>query len=365
MNDTLTKRAGLPRGEVRHNQFGGSIGGPIWKQKHFFFVNTELLRNLEASSSRTVNVPTPAESNGLIPYTDSNGVQRTLDLSNQITPLRAKLLALYPQPNTSLPGGNYNAGLAIGLNDYQFTIRTDHHFTDRDIVTTRTSWNLNDQVYIIDLFGGPYIPGFPLPNPERTTNGTLGYTHIFGPQLVNEARIGVNRYGNILANGDQRSASDFGLPNGTNANGIPSISFAQGGLADLGGLDWYNRDQDETTVFASDSLNLLRGSHNIKFGGEGARHHFNTRGAENERGSVFFDGSRNTLIPKIPANALANVLTDLMPGLPYEATITTGEFGRGYRQWSWALFAQDSWRATSRLTLITGCATSTVLPTQR
>jgi hypothetical protein len=350
-NDTLTKRAGLPRGVVHHNQFGASVGGPIWKQKHFFFVNTELLRNLEASSSRTVNVPTAGERAGMIPYTDSSGVRRVLDLSNQITPVSARLLALYPQPNSASTAGNYTAGLAIGLHDYQYTARTDHHLTDRDIVTVRTAWNLNDQVYIIDLFGGPYIPGFPLPNPERTTNGTLGYTHIFGPQLLNEARIGVNRYGNILANGDQRNAAQFGLPNGTNANGIPSISFAQGGLADLGGLDWYNRDQDETTVFASDVVSVLRSAHSLKFGGEISRHQFNTRGAEDERGSIFFDGSRNTLIPKTPANALSNVLADLMLGLPFEATITTGDFGRGYRQTSWALFAQDSWRATRRLTL--------------
>ena len=337
-NDTLRKRGGLGRGQVRHNQFGGSIGGPIWKQKHFFFVNTEFLRNLEASNSRTVNVPTPAERKGLIGYTDPTGVRRVLDLSNQITPVSKRLLALYPEPNTSLSGGNYTAGLAIGLHDYQYVARTDHHFSDRDVVTVRTAWNLNDQTYIIDLFGGPYIPGFPLPNPERTTNGTLGYSHIFGPQLLNEARVGVNRYGNILANGDQRNASEFGLPNGTNANGIPSITFAQGGLADLGGLDWYNRDQNETTVFASDVVNVLRRSHSLKFGVELSRHQFNTRGASNQRGSIFFDGSRNALIPKTPANAEANVLADLMLGLPYQATITTGSFGRGYRQWSWAWF---------------------------
>jgi hypothetical protein len=350
-NDTLRKRGGLERGEVRHNQFGGSLGGPIWKQKHFFFVNTELMRNLEASGSRTVSVPTGAERSGLIPYTDTTGAARVLDLSSQITPVSKRLLALYPNPNTSLAAGNYTAGLAIGLHDYQYSARTDHHLSDRDIVTVRTVWNLNDQVYIIDLFGGPYIPGFTLPNPERTTNGTLGYTHIFGPGLLNEARIGVNRYGNILANGDQRNASDFGLPNGTNANGIPSITFAKGGLADLGGLNWYNREQNENTFFGSDIVSVLRRSHSMKFGAELTRHHFNTRGATDERGSIFFDGSRNTLIPKTPANEDANVLADLMLGLPFEATITTGAFGRGYRQWSWAWFAQDSWRATRRLTL--------------
>lgn len=350
-NDTLTKRAGLPRGEVRHHQFGGSLGGPIWKQKHFFFVNTELMRNLEVSGSRIVNVPTADERRGLIPYQDAAGAPRVLDLSSKITPVSARLVALYPQPNSSLANGNYFAGLAIGLHDYQYHVRTDHHFTERDIVTLRTSWNLNDQTYLIDVFGGPYIPGFTLPNPERTNNGTIGYTRVAGPGLVNETRLGVNRYSNILANGDQRNAADFGLPNGSSANGIPSISFAQGGLASLGGLSWYNREQDELTVYASDTVSVLRGAHSVKLGAEGSRYHFNTRGADNLRGTIFFDGSRNSLLPKTPANAKANVLTDLLLGLPYQATITVGQFGRGYREWAWAAFAQDSWRATRRLTL--------------
>ena len=96
-NDTLSKRAGLERGKVRHNQFGGSLGGPIWKQKHFFFVNSELLRNLEGSQTRTSFVPTAAQKTGVISYVDASGASRILDLSNRITPLSAKLLKLYPR----------------------------------------------------------------------------------------------------------------------------------------------------------------------------------------------------------------------------------------------------------------------------
>ena len=350
-NDTFSKRSGLPRGTVRHNQFGGSLGGPIQKNKHFFFVNTELLRNLEESETRTSSVPSLDQRQGLISYFDGNGNPARLDFSNRITPLSTKLLALYPAPNSNVPGGNYNAALAIALSDYQYHVRTDHYFSQRDIVTLRTSWNLNDQIYVVDRFGGPYIPGFTLPNPERTTNGTLGYLHTFSPQLVNEARLGVNRYGNLLANGDQRNATEFGLPNGSSANGIPTIAFAQGGLAGLGGLPWYNREQDELTVYGSDSVSILRGSHSLKTGAEFSRYHFNTRGAENQRGSIFFDGSRNTIIPKTAANAESNVLVDLLLGLPYQATITVGQFGRGYREWAWAGFVQDRWRTSKRLTL--------------
>ena len=350
-NGTLNNRAGLPRGTVRHHQFGGTLGGPIWKNKHFFFLNAELLRNLEGSETRTSHVPTAQESQGLISYLDPAGRPATLDLRDRITPVSARLLALYPSPNANSAAGNYTAPLQISLNDYQYNLRTDHYFTGRDVVTPRTSWNLNDQTYIIDRFGGPYIPGFPLPNPERTTNGTIGYLHTFSSSTVNEVRLGVNRYGNFLANGDNRDAAAFGLPNGSDANGIPTISFAQGGLAGLGGLAFYNREQNELTVFLSDTVSLLKGSHNVKFGGSGTRYHFNTRGASNSRGTLSFDGSRNTLIPKSTANSQANALADLLLGLPYRATITVGQFGRGYRQWAWAGFVQDSWRATRRLTL--------------
>jgi len=350
-NDTFSNRAGLPRGVVRHNQFGGSLGGPIWKQKHFFFVNTEILRNLEASETRTSFVPTADQRRGLIPYADSAGRSRVLDLSSRVTPLSAKLLSLYPLPNSNQPGGNYTASLAIALHDYQFHIRTDHHFTQRDLVTVRTSWNLNDQVYIVNRFGGPFIPGFPLANPERTTNGTLGYLHTFSPAISNEVRIGVNRYGNILGNGDSRDATGFGLPNGSSANGIPSVTFSAGGLADLGGLPWYNRDQNETTVHFSDSVSVLRGAHSMKFGGEVTRYHFNTRGANNQRGTISFDGSRNDLVAKTPVNGLANTFADLLLGLPFQAAITVGQFGRGYRETAWALYAQDTWRVNRHLSL--------------
>ena len=353
-NDTFSNRAGQKRPTVRHNQFGGTFGGPIWKQKHFVFVNVELLRNLEASETRTSFVPTADERRGLIPYQDAAGKQQVLDLTGQIVPISAKLVALYPLPNAPVSkAGNYTTPLSIGLNDYQFHVRTDHHLTNKDSVTARVSWNLNDQIYIIDRFGGPYIPGFTLPNPERTANGTVAYSHTFSTAVVNEARFGVNRYTNALANGDTRNAAQFGLPNGSNANGIPYVSVS-GGLDSLGGLPWYNRNQNELTVYESDSLSVLRGRHSFKFGGELSRYQFNTRGASDERGTLYFDGQQNTLISKIDGNALdllANNLTDLLLGLPFKATITTGQFGRGYREWATAFFAQDSWRLTPRLTV--------------
>lgn len=356
-NSTFSNSAGLPRGEVRQNQFGGSIGGPIIKNKHFFFANTEFLRNIESSETRVTGVPTAAERGGLLRYTDAAGASRTLDLSSRVTPLSRKLLDLYPAPNFADPSGtglNYNTNLPIALNDYQYHVRTDHYLTSRDTAGVRVSWNLNDQVYVINRFGGPYIPGFSLPNPEETVNGTGHWSHTFTPRVINEARFGVNRYTNNLANGDQRNAATFGLPNGSNANGIPAISFNAGSLEMLGGQPWFNREQNEATIHFADSVNWIIGRHTIAFGGDISRFQFNTRGAYNQRGSLTFDGSLNTLLPKTAANQRANALADFLLGLPNSASITTGNFGRGYRQWLYSLYVQDDWRLSRRLTLTYG-----------
>jgi hypothetical protein len=353
--DTFNRRAGLPKGKLRQNQFGGSAGGPLYGRRHFFFGNAEFLRIIEGVETRRTSVPTAEEARGLLRYREG-GVERTVDLGSRINGVSRNLLGLYPAPNAAggADGLNYNSSLLIRLNDYQTHGRTDHYLTERDVVNVRVSWNRNDQEYVINRFGGPYIPGFSLPNPEKTINGGVGYTRTAGPAVVNEFRVGVNRYANPLANGDRRSAEEIGLPNGSVANGIPSVVFRGGTLEPLGGLGWFNRDQNETTYQVGDSLSVLAGRHSLKVGGGVLRQHFNTRGAFNQRGTVVFDGSRNPVIPRIPGNERASLLADFLLGLPAEASITVGQFGRGYRQWTWSGFAQDSWRATGALTVHLG-----------
>ncbi len=355
-NSTFGTRAGLPRGKLRQNQYGGSIGGPIFSNKHFFFGNFEQLRILEGVETRVVSVPAPDERNGLIRYRDAAGAQQTLNLGSRINPVAKRLLDFYPQPNTAAAGPlNYTSALTIGLVDTQHHVRTDHHLTERDMVTVRVSRGNNDQEYIINRFGGPYIPGFSLPNPEKTINGTVGYLRTFSARLVNEFRFGVNRYSNDLANGDRTTPSSVGLPNGNEiANGMPSVTFSGSAIEPLGGLDWFNRQQNELTAMVSDSVSYLAGQHSFKFGGEVTKMQFNTRGASSQRGTISFDGSRNGLIPRIAGNERAGALADFLLGQPYEASIVVGQFGRGYRQSQFALFAQDSWRASSKLTLNLG-----------
>ncbi len=352
-NNTFGVRAGLPRGLLRQNQYGASLGGPIVREKHFFFGNFEQLRITEGVETRLVSVPTAAERSGLIPYRDAAGSSQLLDLRSRVNPISQRLLGLYPEPNASVAGPlNYNAPLTIALVDTQFHIRTDHHWTSRDLVSFRISRNNNEQEYVINRFGGPYILGFSLPNPEKTIHGTISYLRTVSSQALNEFRFGMNRYANDLANGDAARPSDFGLPNGNEtANGIPSITFTGAALESLGGQPWFNREQNELTTMVSDTFSQLAGRHSLKFGAEFTRFQFNSRGAFNQRGTISFDGSRNGLIPRLPGNERSGVLADFLLGRPNEASIVVGAFGRGYRQSLYSFFAQDSWRITPRLTL--------------
>jgi outer membrane receptor protein involved in Fe transport len=135
---------------------------------------------------------------------------------------------------------------------------------------------------------------------------------------------------------------------------MPSVTFAGSAIEPLGGLNWFNRVQNELTTMISDSVSYLAGRHSFKFGGEITKMQFNTRGATNQRGTISFDGSRNGLIPRISGNERAGAFADFLLGQPYEASIVVGQFGRGYRQSHYALFAQDSWRATPQLTINLG-----------
>lgn len=352
-NNTFNNRAGLPRGVVRQNQFGGSLGGPVIRNRTFFFVNTEILRNIESSESRLTSVPTADERLGRLRYRDAAGQLRTLDLGQQATPIGRRLIELYPAPNTS-GSLNYNTGLPINLNDHQYTIRGDHTLSEKLAGFVRFSRNVNDQTYVINRFGGPLVPGFSLVNPEKTMNGVLSYIWTPRPSLTYQSRTGFNRYTNDLGNGDGLNAAPFGIPNGSDANGIPNITFAAGNLETLGGLPWFNRIQNETSYFSAYNLSWVKGRHTWQFGGEFSTFHYNTRGAFDQRGSLGFDGSRNGVIPLTPENARSAALADLLLGRPYVATITTGQFGRGFRQTVWSGFAQDTWRVTRALTLTYG-----------
>jgi hypothetical protein len=203
-NDAMDARtffaAQKPR--LRYNLFGASIGGPVVKNKTFFFFNYEGIRS-KTEVTQIANIPSPAEITGDF----SNSAQIIRDPStqvpfagnripvNQLDPVGAKIAALYPAPN--VPGrpsssSNYQANQLTDSPQNIFIARIDHVFNDRDRLYGRFLGRTNPQV------GGPI---FPTPGIDsynqivKTTDYDIAgtWTHSFTPTFINEARYSWDR----------------------------------------------------------------------------------------------------------------------------------------------------------------------------
>jgi len=233
----------------KRNQFGGNLGGPIIKERFFFFTSYEGLRqrqrldvnSLVLSDAQRALATDPAivKLLPLIPhanFADSSGTPRFVGSAN--APVDADQWSL---------DMNYNLKVQDQLHGYYNLYRT------LSSEPTRT---------------GNTIPGF-----GNTTNVlrqvfTFNETHTFSACAVNEIRLGFNRFSSSNIPNAQLNPLDFGINNGiTHPIGLPQISVA-GGALNFGGPSAQPSGRGDTTLVAADTVNYLNGQHSLKFGGE-------------------------------------------------------------------------------------------------
>jgi hypothetical protein len=357
-NDNFDARNFFDRGtkpEFRQNQFGGTVGGPIIKNKIFYFANYEGLR-LAKALTRTFTVPSAAMRAGQFttpirdPQTGQNFANNVIP-DNRISPVSKALLAFLPQPNLTTATGANLVGSPQQINDNnQFTLKTDFRVGNNDTAFARYTF------YDVDAYN-PYgfvqfasspisVPGFGLFTRQRSQNLVLSETHIFNPLLVGEFKFGFNRTagGQLQENNgvDLSSLNIAGYSRDPIDRGIPRITI--GTLNAFGDVATpiTRRDNDFQVGY---NLSYFLGKHNLNFGGMYRRLQFNPLVSSNKRGQFTFNNA---------AGFTGNAFGDFLLGLPQTAQGGAGSLAIYLRGNEWHGYIQDNWKATKRLSVNLG-----------
>lgn len=346
--------ASEPKPRYIRNQFGGAFGGPIKRDRTFFFADYEGTRSREGIT-RITNVPTAAERAGNFsqslfgvptnPFTGQpfdNGIIPDFF----INPVGRAIASLYPLPNRNVPFQNFVASPTLRDDNDSFDVRIDHNLTDKaDLVFRYSFGNRN----LFEPFTGPsfsLIPGFGDDVSRRSQNGMVALTLVPTPNLVNESRAAFSR---VAASVKQEASvlnSEVGLPTISARERDAGLSFITiTGFSPLG--DEGNNPQNSVTnvyQFLNNS-SYVRGNHLIKFGADLRFSQQNAFRDVESRGRLQFSP-----FGQITGNALG----DLLLGFPFLTSIAMVDNPQQIRTESYNFFINDSYRATNRLTLTAG-----------
>ncbi len=356
--------AGFPKSEYRQNQFGGTLGGPIRKDKTFFFGYYEGFRNRQGETLNDVRVPSALERQGdfsqdgpLLNFFAPGG-PAPLPGSQVpfIDPTAQNMLNLYPLPNATDANGIlnlYNTTQILRDSEDQWGLRVDHYLSSRDALSFRYMF-LNGTRFDPLSTSGAGVPGFPVGENHRTQNFVAQSTHTFSPSLVNIARFAFLRnkflFDEHLNNTSPASLGFQYPPTLGVAAGPPFIQFGGGGYASIGDPITGPRDTYENAFTVAESLTWIRGRHELKFGGDYRRDQINVINGIASNGFFVF-------VPAPLSNAFANFLI----GQPLlflqgggDQPGGGGDLSRGLRGNDLDFYAQDTYKFTPRLTLNLG-----------
>jgi len=352
------------------NQFGATLGGPIIKNKTFFFFSYEGLR-LSQQVAGLGTVPLPEMVNGdfrhlltlptpirvLNPFTGANfRVPNVID-SELINPIGKALAGYYPAPTAVTaagrqPASNYSLGAKRTDNLNQVSVRADHAFSAKDsmLLTYNTFDDLAFEVNNT-VCGSRVIPGFGCTVGLTPKLAGLGETHIFSPSLINEFRFGFQTFENPR-NGEDETidfVKQFNIPgvrlDGPAYPGVPSTQVQ--GFASLGAPTNFPQIRIDLTYQASDNITYNRGKHTFKGGFDWRLFQTNRTQISNGRGSFTFNAQTSTLTSGYS-------FADLLLGLPtftQRAPLNPRLYNRT-TMYSW--FFQDDWKLRPNLSINLG-----------
>src|SRR5271168_394181 len=337
---------GTPKGIFQNNQFGGALGGPIRKDRTFFFMDYEGLREKGLQSSASC-VPT---ANDIAFYAPTSG-----DVTS-INPVISALLAAgkgWPTPTgTGSCLGNPTDGAAVQSNTELATpftnrvdsaiIKIDHQLNKDNLLTGRYYFDDSDQSFPLALVGGGALPSYNTLTPTRVQLVSISYVTTVSPSVITEARVGWNRFAEgFFAQDKEFDPSTIGLITGATGVdlGLPRIETS--GFAQLGSSSSDPRHRIDANWHYIQGVSWKAGRHDIKFGYEFRRSTVSQIFDVNYRGTLEFDN-------------LPDFLAGTVDGGGIQSSPAGSSTNRNTFQNSHAIYLQDNYHVRKNVTLNLG-----------
>lgn len=377
-----------PQNPYVRNQFGFSAGGPIIKDKTFFFVNNEWHRYRTALTNTSV-VPTAAFKSGIFDFTDPNGETFPVDLTDPsspnnaqgvpLSPVMGQILSLYPDPNAGAVDdmrGLYRYPSTSQEDSWDLITKLDHHINNNHNLSLHYAYRT---VQDPNPFHDEFLPGLGSDSIKANAHvAGLSLTSILTPTLVNDARFGFNRLdapfqcSGLDVLNSVGEVDEFGRARDFN---LPALSgFGCQALSDTDS-QWRRTG----TWSLGDSLSWSKGSHIMKFGGDARFIFEDSVSAFFSRDFVTFNGFSSygfpwaNIDPSNPCDpgnfdfstngcgsSLLQDMSDMMFGymdseFQYQyfdhSGNRMGDDLRKFRQHEYDFFVQDSWKILPNFTL--------------
>ncbi|GIU75742.1 MAG: hypothetical protein KatS3mg004_2829 [Bryobacteraceae bacterium] len=356
-NPNTAKRLGYKR-----NIFGGTLGGPIRRDRAFFFVNYEGTEQRTSGPASASVAPQAWRQGDLSQFPNvirdpqAGGAPfpgKQIPQSRIVNPVARKLFSspdLYPLPNQAGAGalgvsGNYASSSASTLKNHQGDAKLDYRLSDKDNLSGRISWGEYESygsrtALPVNMTSGQLGP---------TRSGVINWVRTFSPTIVNEARVGFSRIiikdttvdwsGKLGPNGNQA----FGIPGGQPVPGLSSVSLGSG-LTSVGASGIFSNTADNKYTYY-DNLTWQKGRHLLKMGAQFMRYQQNRyySGNNGVLGIFSYNGTYTGL-------DYADFLLDQLASKGRGSA--TGTWG--HRFWRSAFFVQDDWKAAPNFTVNIG-----------
>lgn len=365
-NNFFFNQTGTKRPILRQNLYGGSVGGPVRKDRTFFFISYQGARQLNGASLassvaqlRLPPIPSDRSRSSLGQVFGGQaglrgGVRIATDGSN-INPVALALLNLkfpngnfvIPSPQTTGSGTNYTVSIPAKYSEKQLTLSLDHYFSSNDKVGARFFWAHTPQELPFGQVG--LLPGFGRTQDFRNRFFSATYQKILSPSLINDLRFGINQLPGTLSAEEPVTLEQIGMSrfNSSSFPGIPQISvgnqFAVGPWGASG-----DAATDYTSFTWADTLSYTKGSHLIRTGAEFRKHHSDLFNNFVVRGFISIPTFADFLLGMDGATN-GTGFSNLQ-----QTWVGSGPTDKKFRIFDWSAFVQDDWKVNPRLTLNLG-----------